>query len=256
MVLRTEDRDGVRYLIMNRPEVHNAFNPELISSLTEALRAAESDGAVRMVVITGEGRSFSAGADLNWMKESVTYSEKENYEDAMAMAEMFHTIRCLKKPVLARVNGAAIGGGMGIVAASDISVASEKAVFGFSEVKLGLVPAVISPYIVARIGEARARELFITGRRFDAKAAQAMGLVNMSVPHEELDSTVGSYIRDIRTSGPRAVAAAKALLDTVAGFDPMKEETSHIIATLRASEEGQEGISAFLEKRKPGWYDV
>jgi len=244
-------------ITLNRPEVHNAFNNIMVSELTEVFKEIGARDDIRVVVLTGEGKSFCAGADLNWMRKIKDFSYEENLQESLELAELFYLIYSLSKPTVARVNGAAIGGGAGLVAVCDIAVASDRAKFSLSEVKLGLVPACISPYLIRRCGERNCRELFLTGERFSAEKALQVGLVNRVVPHEELDDAVDKLVKQLLTSGPHAVACAKDLLRIVPqiGLDAAKKYTAEVIATLRISDEGQEGMSAFLEKRKPKWHE-
>lgn len=247
--------DQVARIILNRPEVHNAFNSTMIQELQNAFLKAADDKDVRIVVLTGMGKSFCAGADLNWMREIIHFSFEQNLEESIDIAELLHSIYTLPKPAIARVNGAAIGGGNGFLSACDIVVAAEEAKFGLSEVKIGLVPAAISPYVVRRIGESKAREYFLTGERFDAKRAYEIGLVNYIVPAEELDEKVESIIQSLLSSGPEAIASCKELIQNVPAMslERAKDFTARMIANLRVSAEGQEGMAAFLEKRKPKW---
>jgi methylglutaconyl-CoA hydratase len=244
---------------MSRPKVHNAFNEHLIADLTHAFHqvegSADQDDSPRVVIYTGEGKSFSAGADLAWMGKMKGYSFEENMEDAMALADLMYLIYTCPIPTIARVNGAAIGGGVGLLSACDIAVASEKAVFSLSEVKLGIVPACIAPYVIGRIGQRAAREYFLTGERFSAEKALEIGLVNRAVPHEALDEAVQKLVDGLVTSGPNALKMAKELIREVPGMAPeaFKPYTAEMIARLRISDEGQEGIQAFFEKRKPSW---
>jgi len=242
-------------LIMNRPQVHNAFNAEMIRELAVAFDGAEKDPDVRLVVLTGAGESFCAGADLNWMREIVRYSYEENLRESRELAELMYSIYALPKPTIARINGAVIGGGTGLFSACDIVIASERAKFGLSEVKIGLIPAAIGPYVIRRIGESGARELFLTGERFDARRALEIGLVNKVVTHEELDSKVEEVVNLLLSSGPEAIVKCKELLQRVPamGLDEAKSYTAEMIAGLRVSPEGQEGMASFLEKRKPNW---
>lgn len=256
----TTDERGVLTLCMNRPEVHNAFDADMIRELTAALKAAAQDDKVRLVVITGTGSCFSAGADLNWMRGLVNASQEVNERDALRLAELMRSLNYLSKPTIARINGAAFGGGLGLIAAADITVAVDCASFGLTEARLGLVPAVISPYVIRRIGETYARRYFLSAERFDSKQAVAIGLVQQSVPVEQLDSAVEDNIRRILNSGPLAVARAKQLVFEMAGHSVETQKitdelTARLIARLRVSAEGQEGLAAFLEKRKPGWAD-
>ncbi len=249
----TEGR--VARVYFNRPEVHNAFNSALIREVDDAVEQAGQDEDVRVVVFSGTGKSFCAGADLNWMREIIHFSFEQNLQESLEIAEVMHKIYTLPKPTIARVNGAAIGGGNGFLSACDIVVASEEARFGLSEVKLGLVPAAISPYVILRIGEGRAREYFLTGERITAQRAYEIGLANRIVPAEQLDQTVDSMIEALLSSGPRALASCKELIRNAARmtFEEAKEYTARMIADLRISLEGQEGMAAFLEKRKPNW---
>lgn len=250
------ERDGkVARLWLERPEVHNAFNAVMIRELRDALRAVAADEAVRVVVLSGRGASFCAGADLNWMREVIRYSFEQNLQESLDLAEFHYELYSFPKPTIARVNGTAIGGGTGFLSACDIVIASTAAKFGLSEVKIGLVPAAISPYVIRRIGESHARQYFLTGERVDARRAQEIGLVNIVAEPERLDEEVDACVRALLTSGPEAVASAKELLKRIPGmgFDEAKRYTAEMIAGLRVSEEGQEGMAAFLEKRKPRW---
>jgi methylglutaconyl-CoA hydratase len=209
----------------------------------------------RLVVLAGAGKTFCAGADVVWMSKTVQYTEEENLRDATAMSRMFQAIDELPMPVIGRVHGAALGGGAGLAAVCDIVVADERAVFGFTEVKLGILPAVISPFALAKIGRAAARELFLTGARFDAARAKEIGLVHAVVPPQELDAKVDEYVREILSAGPEGIAASKALIREVWGRTPADAMllTTSAIAARRVAPEGQEGLHAFLEKRKPSW---
>ena len=255
----TSTRDGsVERLTLNRPDVRNAFNEDVIGELTEwaaRTREAATRHDIRAVVIAGAGKTFCAGADVNWMSKTVHYTEDENLRDAMAMSRMFAAINELPVAVIGRVQGAALGGGAGLAAVCDIVVAEEAALFGFTETKLGLLPAVISPFALAKIGQAAARELFLTGARFPAARAKEIGLIHGVVPAVELDSAVDRYVQELLGAGPEAVAAAKALIPHVWGR-PIVEAmpiTAAAIAARRVSAEGQEGLRAFLEKRKARW---
>lgn len=248
-------QDKVGRISLNRPEVHNAFNATMIRELSDAFAQAKEDDSVRVVVLTGTGESFCAGADLNWMREIIHYSFDQNLKESLAVAELLHAIYTLPKPTVARVNGTAIGGGNGLLSACDIVIASDRARFGLSEVKIGLVPAAISPYVIRRIGESAAREYFLTGERFDSRRALEIGLVNKVVPSDELDTKVDEVIKLLLSSGPEAMASCKELLHRVPAMslEEAKRYTAEMIARLRVSEEGQEGMAAFLEKRKPRW---
>ena len=247
--------DGVAVVTLNRPEVHNAFNPDVIAELRDAFRALGSDDRVRVVVLTGAGISFCAGADLRWMQEAVSFTEEENRRDALAIAEMLATIAACPKPVVARVNGAALAGGAGLVAASDIAIAVETARFAFTEARLGLVPATIAPHVVRRIGEANARALFLTAERFEAPRALAIGLVHECVPAERLDDAVARTVRNLLHGGPRALSENKLLIEGIRDRrgDDLARYTADTIARLRVGAEGQEGLRSFLEKRPPAW---
>ena len=252
-------RDGpVERLTLNRPDVRNAFNEHVIAELTAwagAASAAATSGDVRAVVIAGAGKTFCAGADVTWMAKTVRYTEEENLRDATAMSRMFAAIDALPVPVIGRVQGAALGGGAGLAAVCDIVVAETDALFGFTETKLGILPAVISPFALAKIGRSAARELFLTGARFSAARAREIGLVHAVVPAVELDAAVDGYVREILTAGPEAIAAAKALIPDVwrRAVDHATAITAAAIAARRVSKEGQEGLRAFLEKRAPAW---
>ena len=252
------DQAAVRQIQLNRPELHNAFDDALIAELTDALREAGRDEAVRAVVLTGAGASFSAGADLNWMRGMARASEAENFADSLRLAELMRTLQFLPKPTIARVNGAAYGGGVGLVACCDIAIGVDSAKFGLTEVKLGLVPAVISPYVIQAIGLRQARRLFVTGEIFDADTAQRIGLLHRVVASEALDEAVATSAALLTKAGPLAQAEAKQLALRMAGVDAATAERVDrdnvaLIARLRVSAEGQEGLTAFLEKRKPHW---
>jgi methylglutaconyl-CoA hydratase len=256
----TTHRDGpVEHLTLNRPDVRNAFNEHVIAELTDwalETRAAAERRELRAVVIAGAGKMFCAGADVTWMSKTVHYTEDENLRDAMAMSRMFAAINELPLAVIGRVQGAALGGGAGLAAVCDIVVASDDAVFGFTEVKLGIIPAVISPFALAKIGRAAARDLFLTGARFPASRAREIGLVHAVVPANELDAAVDRYVLEVLSAGPEAVAAAKALIPHVAELtiEDAMPITAKAIATRRVSAEGQDGLRAFLEKRKASWH--
>jgi methylglutaconyl-CoA hydratase len=250
------DRQGpVERLTLNRPEVRNAFNEDVIAELTLWARHATTDRKLRVVVLSGAGKVFSAGADANWMAQMVGYSHDENVKDATKMAEMFLALNSLPAAVVGRIHGAALGGGAGLTAICDIAVAGSSAVFGFTETKLGILPAVISPYVLPKIGPSAARELFLTGMRFPAARAREIGLVHTVVPDAELDATVQSYVEELLSASPTGIAAAKALIPQVWGQSPeaAMAVTATAIANKRVSPEGQDGLKAFLEKRTPGW---
>jgi methylglutaconyl-CoA hydratase len=249
---------GVEHLVLNRPDVRNAFNEDVIAELTawaDAVAAAAPDARPRVVVLAGAGKIFCAGADVTWMAKMVTYTEDDNIRDATAMSRMFAAIDALPVPLVGRVQGAALGGGAGLAAVCDIVVADEAAVFGFTETKLGILPAVISPFALAKIGQSAARELFLTGARFSATRAREIGLVHTVVPAADLDAAVDAHVRELMSAGPEAVAAAKALIPTVWGKRASEAGplTARAIAERRVSREGQEGLQAFLHKRTPRW---
>lgn len=248
--------DGpVARVTLNRPELHNALNDALIAEIRDVFLALSSDDGVRAVVLTGAGMSFCAGADLGWLQAAVHYSVEQNITDAHNLVAMLEAINGCAKPVIARVNGAALAGGCGLVAACDIAVAVDTARFGFTEARLGLVPATISPYVARKIGLSHARALFLTAERFEAARAAAIGLVHRVVPADELDAAVESVLRNVLAGGPCAQAENKALLSGILRHegDALGEFTAATIARLRTSPEGQEGLRAFLEKRAPEW---
>ena len=240
---------------LNRPDVRNAFDGLMVTELRTALFDLRTVDAVRVIVLGGRGASFCAGADLGWMKAMASFGREENLREAQAMADLFFTVYESPKPVVARVQGAALGGGSGLVAACDIPVAALGTQFGFTEVRLGILPAVISPYVVSKIGESAARELFLTGERFEAVRAAEIGLVRAAVPEEDLDATVEKRVEELLKSGPRAIAEAKALIREVAWrrVEDVQRYTVERIADIRITPEAQEGMRAFLEKRKPSW---
>ena len=254
----TTDRAGVRTLAMHRPEVHNAFDDALIAELTAAVEDAGRDPAVRVVVLTGSGASFSAGADLNWMRGMAGASEQENRDDSLRLARLMRSLQFCPKPTVARVNGAAYGGGVGLVACCDIAIGVDGAKFALSEVKLGLVPAVISPYVIAAIGLREARRWFVSGEVFDAAEAQRIGLLHAVVAGAELDEAIERQLHFLAKAGPLAQREAKQLALRIAGADPATAEridtqNAELIARLRVSPEGQHGLGAFLDKRAPSW---
>ncbi len=249
-------QEAVSTVTLTRAELHNAFNEVVIAELTGAFRTLDADATVRLVVLAGDGKSFCGGADINWMKRMVDYSFEENLADANQMADMLRAIRECSKPVVARVHGAAIGGGVGLVAACDMAVAVRSAIFSLSEVKLGILPAVISPYVLEKIGPGAARRYGLTAERFDADEAKRIGLINEVVETpDELDDWIAGIANAVKGNGPSAVAACKRILSDVAGvpWDEVQALTTKRISELRVSREGQEGLKAFLEKRKPGW---
>lgn len=254
----TLTRSGtVATVTLSRPELHNAFNAEMIAELHATWQQLATDASVRVVVLTGSGQSFCAGADLSWMRASLQFSREENVADAERMAAMYEALNTLPKPVIGRIKGAAVGGGVGLVACCDIALAVESAKFGFAEVNLGIVPAVIARYVVPKIGASHARALFVSGRRFEAGLAQRIGLVHDVVPEAKLDLVVQKAIEDVLSSGPEAIGRAKRLVHAVATLPTaeMQRYTVETIAEARTSDEGQEGLRAFLEKRRPWWVE-
>ena len=248
--------DGpVAHIVLARPEARNAFDGPMVRELRDAVRAASAREEIRVIVLAGRGAVFCAGADIEWMKTVAGSSREENLADAGELVDLFETIDRSPKAVVACVQGAALGGGAGLVAVADIAVAEEGARFGFGEVRLGLVPSVISPYVVRKIGASAARELFLTGERFTAVRAAALGLVHRVVPLDELDAAVDDRVRELLQAAPGALAAAKNLVHRVQArpVEGVRELTIETIAERRASAEGQEGLLAFLEKRKPDW---
>jgi len=255
--VRIDDAHGVRTVRIDRPDVHNAFNETVIDELTAAFAAAGADDAVRVVVLASDGPSFSAGADMHWMKRMVDFSREENERDAGAMAGMFRAIRACAKPTIARVHGPCFGGGVGLVAACDLAVAVRAAIFALTEVKLGILPAVISPYVVERIGPGPMRRYAITAERFDADRAAELGLVSEVVEDEVgLDERIAYFVKLLKKNGPEAIAAGKrtlAAMNERPDWDGKTRCTVEAIAERRVSAEGQEGLRAFLEKRDPAW---
>lgn len=257
--LTTRREGSVEHVTLNRPDVRNAFNEDVIAELAAwAARLSSEDERlhdVRVAVLSGAGKVFCAGADVAWMSKMIGYTEEENLRDATAMSRMFHALDTLPMPLVGRVQGAALGGGSGLAAVCDIVVADEQAVFGFTEVKLGILPAVISTFALAKIGRSAARELFLTGRRFSAARAKEIGLVHAVVPAAELDREVASYVREILAAVPEGIAAAKAFIPRVwaHAVEDATPITASAISARRVSPEGQEGMKAFLEKRKASW---
>ena len=253
-----EIKAGVATITLNRPEIHNAFNDELIAELTQTFKTLESN--VRLVVLRGEGKSFCAGADLNWMKRMKDYSHEENVNDAKALAGLFVAINECPVPVIGVVQGAALGGGAGLVSVCDYVISAEDTVYGFTEARLGLVPAVISPFVMAKIGVSAARATFLSGARFNAQEAKQMGLVHRLCNSAMLSVELDEVINDFLAAGPKAACEAKKLIAGVLARTGNQQEqinfTSETIARLRASEEGQEGMSSLLEKRKANWGTV
>lgn len=255
-LLVTIDNRGVAEVRLNRPELHNAFDDALIAELTESLQRLNDNPRVRALVLASNGKSFSAGADLNWMARMADYDQTQNLEDSRALAALMATLNQMLVPTIARVQGAAYGGGVGLAACCDIVVASDNASFALTEVKLGLMPAVISPYVIAKIGISAARRYFLTTERFDAATAKQLGLVHEVVDRDELDSTIETLLTTLLANGPHAMAAAKMLIQHVGNqrIEPgLIDETAQRIARIRASDEGKDGLRAFLDKRQPGW---
>ncbi|MCK4373179.1 MAG: enoyl-CoA hydratase/isomerase family protein [candidate division Zixibacteria bacterium] len=253
ITFKTDDR--IARVTFCRPEIHNAFNSTMISEMTDVFGKIEKDEDIRVVLLTGEGKSFCAGADLNWMRGVIKQTFDQNLAESNALAELFNKIYRCRRPVIGRINGAAIGGGTGFVAVCDMAIAARSAKFSFSEVKIGVVPACIGPYVVKKMGEGKARELFITGERMNAERAHEVGLVNKVVDDDQLDDAVDVLVKTLLSSGPEAVAMAKKLVREVPEMTPaqFKPYTAEMIAKLRVSDEGQEGMDAFLNKRKPNW---
>ncbi len=251
--------DGaIATLWLNRPDIHNAFDDGLIGEVTAALDRLAKDAAVRVVLLAGKGKSFSAGADLAWMKRMAGYSLAQNEADATALAAMLHRLDSLPKPTIALIQGAAMGGGVGLAAACDIAIAADNAVFALSETRLGLIPAVISPYVISAIGARAARRYFLTAERFDAPTAQTLGLVSAVVPPNKLMAEGARVAGLLHQNGPQAVVEAKQLIAAVVGRPAdaaLRADTAARIARVRATAEGREGVAAFLEKRKPNWQD-
>lgn len=250
------DSRGVATVTLNRPELHNAFNDELISELIKCFRELESNDQVRLVILTGEGKSFCAGADLNWMKRMKDYTFEENLKDSNQLAELFTVINHCQKPTICRMNGSALGGGAGLIACCDYVIALDSAVVGFTEVRLGLVPAVISPFVIAKIGESQARATFLTGSRFSTERALQMGLVHQISSFDKIDEDVENMVKEFLQAGPVAQKAAKELVAVVVSHNDLaasRKYTTELISKIRASAEGQEGMSALLEKRKSSW---
>lgn len=252
----TTDSRGVARVTLNRPEVKNAFNEKLIAEIAEAMNALSKDASVRIVVLQGAGDAFSAGADLSWMKRASEFSAEENLGDARRLSAMLNSIYVCDKPVIALVQGACMGGGTGLAAACDIVIAAEDAFFALSEARLGIIPAVISPFVLHAIGARQARRFFLTGERFDAMKAKEIGLAHMVCLRAQMEGTLDGVVKNLLACGPAAQGEAKKLIRIVAGrpvADAVMEETAGIIARVRSTPEGKEGVAAFLEKRKANW---
>ena len=250
------EREGaIVRMTLNRPDVRNAFDEDVVHALTNAAASAAEDPSVRVVVLAGKGKTFCSGADVGWMAKAIAYSKMDNLSDAEDMARMMERLDTLPMPVIGRIQGSALGGGVGLAAICDIVVAADDAVFALSEVKLGILPAVVGPYVMRKVGISAARELFLTGIRFDAMRARQIGLVHEVVPADALDAAVAKRVADVLAGSPAGIARAKALIREIAGAHPndVIGVTTNAIASQRVSEEGQEGLRAFLEKRKPSW---
>ncbi len=251
-----EVEDGIGTIWLNRPEIHNAFNEVMIRELIEVFDEIEDIDEIRIVKIQGKGKSFCAGADLNWMRDVANYNYEQNFEESLNLSKCFYAIYTCPKPTIAVVHGAAIGGANGLLASCDFAYCDEDTTFSLSEVKIGIVPACISPYVTKRVGEYGSKELMLTGKRIKGEEAERHRLVNKSLPKTELDDYVDSVIELLKTSGPVAMSQCKDLLFNVANVWNMNaaiEKTAEMIAEIRQSDEGQEGMAAFLEKRKPNW---
>jgi methylglutaconyl-CoA hydratase len=253
--IQLEKTGPVSTLLMNRPDLHNAFNPQFIREMTSAIHELAGDDSVRVVVLTGAGASFSAGGDISWMQASQQYTNDQNLADARGLDAMFEALNSLPKPLIGRINGAALGGGVGLVACCDLAVAVEEARFGFTEVKLGLLPAVIAQYVVPKIGVSHSRALFVSGERFTSERAFEIGLIHAITSAEELDATVKALAQRMLSGGPQAMGAAKRLVAAMWDLerDAAKQYAIEAIAQARTSAEGQEGLAAFLTKRRPQW---
>ena len=254
--IETVIADGVLTIRLNRPEKHNAFNEVMLQELTDIFTRVQEMKEVFCIVLRGNGKSFCAGVDLNWMKDVAKNSYEKNYQESLYLADCFYTIYTCPKPTIAVAHGSVLGGANGLLSACDMAYCSDDAVFSLSEVKIGIVPACISPYVIKRVGEYGARELMITGRRISGKEAETFRLVNRSLPAAEVEAAVDAVIAQLRSSGPAAMSHCKTLIDKVSNTLTLKEAieyTARMIAEIRASDEGQEGMNAFLEKRKPKW---
>lgn len=246
---------GIARIALNRPDVRNAFNAEMIRELTLVFEGLHARRDARLIILSGNGPTFSAGADVSWMRASLDFSQEENVAEARRMSSMFAVIEAAPQPVIASVHGACLGGGLGLVAVCDCVISADDVVFGFTETKLGIIPAVISAFVLPKIGESWARALFPTGERFGADLARLIGLVHWIVARDQLDTMLGAKVEEILGAGPEAVRAAKRLVLDSRHMSPeeRRESTAQRIATVRAGSEGQEGLRAFLEKRQPSW---
>ena len=253
-----EQQGDLGIIWLNRPEIHNAFNEVMIQEVIDCVEEVNDMDDVRIVILRGRGKSFCAGADLNWMRGVAQYTFEQNFKESLNLSKCFFTIYTCRKPTIAVVHGAAIGGANGLLAACDIAIADDNTTFSLSEVKIGVVPACISPYVTKRVGEYGSRELMLTGRRIKGKEAEHFRLVNKSLSPEEIEGYLQSLIDLLRTSGPKAMSHCKNLIFNISNEETLEqalESTARMIAEIRASEEGQEGMAAFLEKRKPRWID-
>lgn len=248
--------DHVATIILNRPEVHNAFNPNMIEELTTAFKYLGNDQKTRAIILTGAGQSFSAGADLNYMESSKDFSYEENHDDAFRLEQLFHTIYTTPKPIIGKINGAAFGGGVGLICVCDIVIAIKKAKMAFSEVNLGIIPAVISPYVIPKIGYSNTSRFFLTGERFDASKGYEIGLIHeIASDDKELDQKVSEIINHLLISSPQAMSQIKRLIDKnrKTSFNEIRDYCIKEIAKIRTSSEGKEGLNAFLTKSSPKW---
>ena len=256
--IKLETGGGIATIMLDRQDIRNAFNEVMISELTEAFHEVGKMNHIRVIILKGKGKAFCAGADLNWMRDVSKYSYEQNYAESYRLSQCFYTIYSSPKPTIALVHGAAIGGANGLLAACDMAVCDNETVFSLSEVKIGIVPACISPYVIKRVGEYGARELILTGRRINGQEAEQYKLVNKSLPADQVESYISQMVQMLLTSGPAAITHCKNLIDKVVNHIDLNEAltyTAQMIAEIRASDEGQEGMAAFLEKRKPKWIE-
>jgi methylglutaconyl-CoA hydratase len=252
-----ERKNDILTVILNRPEVHNSMNEKLMKELTNCFKEISKDKNIRIIILTGKGKSFSAGADLNWMKKMVKYSKEDNIKDSRLLLDLYETISNCPKPIIGRINGHAFGGGIGLIAVCDITITTYGKKFAFSEVNLGIIPSVISTYVVRRIGLFNMKRLFLTGELFDSEYANKIGLIDHIVSDEDLDNEVRKHVKMLYSSGPKAIVEVYSLVNKYQkmNIEEYKKYTVKKIAELRVSDEGQEGINAFLEKRKTKWSD-